>query len=351
MKSFMIYGSYGYSGSLITERAVREGLKPLLAGRDEGRLREQAGRLGLEYRAFDLADTPALDAALRECGAVLHCAGPFVYTFRQMAEACLRTGRHYVDISGEIPGFEALAGMDEQAKAAGIMLLPGAGFDVVPSDCLCAYMKGRLPSATHLRLFLRGVGAGTSRGTAASGIENMERGAMVRREGRIERTRLAAKTPKVDFGRGPRLTALFNWGDVSTAWYSTGIPNIEVYFALPRRIIDFLHVVNWLMPVLRTRAAKNLLKSLLKLTPAGPSAEQRERGSAILQAEVTDEAGRRAVSRLRVPEGYLLTSLTAVEIMRRIAAGDFKPGFQTPSLAYGADFIMGFEGVERTDVE
>jgi short subunit dehydrogenase-like uncharacterized protein len=348
--NFMIYGSYGYSGSLIAERAVALGLRPVLAGRDEKRLKAQAERLGLAYRPFDLADTPAIDAALGEVDAVLHCAGPFVHTFRQMAQACIRTGRHYVDISGEIPGFEALAGMDEQARSAGIMLLPGAGFDVVPSDCLCAYMKGRLPSATHLRLFIRGVGAGTSRGTAASGIENMERGAMVRRDGRIERTRLAAKTPMVDFGRGPRWTALFNWGDVSTAWYSTGIPNIEVYMALPRRIIDSVHMVNLLMPVLKTRPVKNLLRSLLKLFPPGPTPERRQRSVAILQAEVSDDAGHKAVSRLQVPEGYTLTAMTAAETMRRIVSGDYNPGFQTPSLAYGADFILEFEGVERRDL-
>ena len=98
-----------------------------------------------------------------------------------MAEACLRTKRHYVDISGEIVGFEALAAMDKQAKDAGIMLLPGAGFDVVPTDCLAAHLKTRLPDATHLRLFLRGVGAGVSRGTAKSAIENMHRQGMIRR--------------------------------------------------------------------------------------------------------------------------------------------------------------------------
>jgi short subunit dehydrogenase-like uncharacterized protein len=346
MKNFMIYGSYGYSGSLIAERAVQQSLSPILAGRDAGRLKEQAQRL-----AFSLSDASALDAALGEVDAVLHCAGPFVHTFRQVAEACLRTGRHYVDISGEIPGFEALAALDGQARTAGVMLLPGAGFDVVPSDCLSAHVKSRLPSADHLRLFLRGVGAGVSRGTASSGIENMHRGAMLRRDGRIVHTRLAARTLKVDLGRGPVWTALFNWGDVSTAWYSTGIPNIEVYMALPRRTIDSLHVVNLLMPVLALRPVKMLLRSLLKLFPPGPPPERRQRAFAILQAEAADPSGRRVVSRLRVPEGYTTTALTAVEIMKRILAGDFKPGFQTPNLAYGADFILGFEGVERTDLQ
>ncbi|RPJ27005.1 MAG: saccharopine dehydrogenase, partial [Chloroflexi bacterium] len=154
MNNFLIYGSYGYTGQLILDLALKEGLHPSLAGRSEKKLRAQAEKYNLEYRSFSLNETTKLEAALSEVDAVLHCAGPFVHTFRQMAEACLRTKRHYVDISGEIPGYETLAGMDNQAKEAGIMLLPGAGFDVVPSDCLAAHLKQRLPSATHFRLFL-----------------------------------------------------------------------------------------------------------------------------------------------------------------------------------------------------
>src|SRR5215208_4940243 len=183
MSNFLIYGSYGYTGQLIVDHALEEGLHPILAGRNAKKLRAQAEKYDLEYRAFSLHETAKLDAALGQVDAVLHCAGPFVRTFRQMTEACLRTKRHYVDISGEIPGFEALAEMDGQAKEAGVMLLPGAGFDIVPSDCLAAHLKRRLPTATYLRLFVRGVGAGTSPGTAKSAIENMHRQGTIRRAG------------------------------------------------------------------------------------------------------------------------------------------------------------------------
>ena len=168
MKTFLIYGSYGYTGQLIVERAIKEGMRPILAGRDQRKLRAQAEKYNLEYRGFSLDETSKLDSALNEVEAVLHCAGPFVLTFRQMAEACLRTKKHYVDISGEIEGFEALARLNDQARQANIMLMPGGGFDVVPSDCLAAYLHQRLPTATHFRLFLRGVGGGVSRGTARS---------------------------------------------------------------------------------------------------------------------------------------------------------------------------------------
>ena len=351
MKSFLIYGSYGYTGQLIVERAAREGMRPILAGRDEKKLRAQAEKYNLEYRAFSLDESDKLDSALLEVDAALHCAGPFVLTFRQMAEACLRAKRHYVDISGEIEGFEALAKLSEEAKRAGLMLLPGGGFDVVPSDCLAAYLKGRLPTATHFRLFLRGVGGGVSRGTARSAVENMHRQGRIRKDGRVVQVPPAWQILEQDFGRGPVPVVSVGWGDVSTAYYSTGVPNIETYFVFPRVAIRFLKLSRVIGPLVYSRPVRNLLKWLVGFAiPPGPTRRQNEQGFSLMVGEMRNES-QIVRAKLRTPEGYHLTALTSVEIMKRILNGEYKPGFQTPSLAYGADFILGFDGVEREDLE
>lgn len=350
MKNFMVYGSYGYTGSLIVEQAVKAGLKPLLAGRDEKQLRAQAEKFGLDYRAFSIDDSAALDSALMEVDAALHCAGPFVLTFRQMAEACIRTKRHYVDISGEIEGFEALALMDEKAKAAGVMLLPGGGFDVVPSDCLIAHTAGKLPSATHLELYIKGIGGGVSRGTARSGIENSHRQGRIRRDGKIVSVPNVWDSKYIDFGRVPTRVISVGWGDVSTAYHSTGIPNITTYMSFPAPMIQTMKLTRYFGFILYLRPVKNFIKWLIgKILVAGPSRAQNENGFSLLIAEVTD--GSQTVrAKLRTPEGYRLTALTSVEIMKRILSSELKPGFQTPSKVYGADFILQFSGVERTDL-
>lgn len=350
MKKVLVYGSYGYTGELIVAQAVKQGLGLLLGGRDESKVRAQAKRYGLDYRAFSLDNTAALDSALRETDAVLHCAGPFVLTFRQMAEACIRNRKHYVDISGEIEGFEALAQMDEEAKRAGVMLLPGAGFDVVPSDCLSAYVAGKLPNATHLNLYIKSIGSGVSRGTARSGIENMHRQGRIRRDGKIVRVPGAWHVKRVDFGRGASRVVSIGWGDVSATYHSTGIPNITTYMSFPDAMIDALYLTRIIGPLLYTRPMKNFLKWLIGIMiPRGPSSRRNESGFALLIAEVSD--GKQTVrAKLRTPEAYYLTALTAVEIVKRILNGNFKAGFQTPSKAFGADFILGFPGVERADL-
>jgi short subunit dehydrogenase-like uncharacterized protein len=349
LKNFLIYGSYGYTGSLIVEQAVKEGLRPLLAGRDANQLHTQAEKFGLEYRAFSMDDIVALDSALLEVDAVLHCAGPFVLTFRQMAEACIRTKRHYVDISGEIEGFEALAAMDADAKRADIMLLPGGGFDVVPSDCLIAYVAEKMPGATHLNLYIKSIGSGVSRGTARSGIENSHRQGRIRRDGKIVSVPNVWDTKSVDFGRGPSRLVSMGWGDVSTAYHSTGIPNITVYMGFPPVMVNMMRLTRFAGTVLYTRTARDFIKWLIgKFFAPGPSRKQNENGFSLLIAEVTD--GTQTVrAKLRTPEAYYLTALTSVEIMKRILSSDYKTGFQTPSRVYGTDFILQFTGCSRED--
>jgi short subunit dehydrogenase-like uncharacterized protein len=267
-----------------------------------------------------------------------------------MAEACIRTKRHYVDISGEIEGFEALAAMDDEAKRAGVMLLPGGGFDVVPSDCLSAYVARKLPSATHLELYIKSIGSGVSRGTARSGVENSHREGRIRRNGKIVSVPHLWGIKDVDFGRGATRLISMGWGDVSTAYHSTGIPNVTVYMGFPSMMIGVMRLTRFAGPLLYTRAARNLIKWMIgKFFAPGPSRQQNENGFSLLIAEATD--GEQTVrAKLWTPEAYYLTALTSIEIVKRILDGDLKAGFQTPSRVYGADFILQFAGVTREDL-
>jgi len=349
MADFVLYGANGYTGRLTARMAVERGLRPILAGRNAAEVGALAAELGLEHRAFGLDDAAAVDAGLAGATVVLHCAGPFARTAKPMVDACLRTGVHYLDITGEIEVFEALARRGAAAEKAGVMLLPGSGFDVVPSDCLAAHLKERLPTATRLTLAFRGT-AGVSRGTATTMAENLGRGGAVRRGGKIVPVPAAWRTREVDFGRGPVTVTTIPWGDVSTAFYSTSIPEIEVYTRVPdgaRRMMVATRHLGWLMA---SGPVQKLIQRRIQAAPAGPTDEQRATGASYLWGEVEDAHGRRACSRLRTPEGYTLTAMTSLAIVQRVLDGDVHPGFRTPSLAYGADFILEIEGVKREDV-
>jgi short subunit dehydrogenase-like uncharacterized protein len=346
--SFLLYGAYGYTGELIAREAVARGMRPLLAGRDAQRLASLGAELGLSSRAFPLDDREALEGALAGMPAVLHCAGPFVHTSRPMVDACLTKRVSYLDITGEADVYLALAALGELAKASGITLLPGVGFDVVPSDCLAAHLKRRLPSATHLTLAFR-PDAGPSRGTATTMAEHAHEGGMVRRDGKLERVPVAWKSRDVDFGDGPQSTVSIPWGDVVTAWYTTGIPNIEVYMAMPDRVIRRLRRTRPFVGLLKIAPLRRLAAAQARKRPAGPSAERLAKGETRLWGEARDAAGNVARARLRGPQAYRWTAITALDAVERVIGGDVVRGFATPAGAFGADFVLG-PGVEREDL-
>jgi short subunit dehydrogenase-like uncharacterized protein len=347
-RSFLLYGATGYTGTLIARAAVARGLAPVLAGRSAETLARLAGELGLAHRAFGLDAPEQIDAGISGLPVALHCAGPFRETSAPMAAACLRTQTHYLDITGEVGVFEALAAKDVAAKAAGVMLLPGVGFDVVPTDCLAAHLKRRLPTATHLALAIGGM-SGVSRGTAVTAVggTGYGSGGLVRAGGILQEVPLSYKARRIDLGDGTVTARTIPWGDVSTAYHTTGIPNIEVYMAgAPGGLASGL-----LGAVMGSHTGRRILQSIIRRTMHGPSDEARARGHSLVWGEATDDAGRRAVSRLRTPEAYSLTVDTALAIVERVLAGDCAPGFQTPAGAYGPDLILSIPGVTRTDEE
>jgi short subunit dehydrogenase-like uncharacterized protein len=350
--AFLLYGATGYTGSLIARRAISLGMRPTLGGRSAAALTQLAGELSLPYRLAAVGDAPALDAMIDGHSMVLNCAGPFSRTADAVAAACLRGRAHYLDITGEMAVFESMAARDTAAKQAGVMLLPGVGFDVVPSDCLAAHVARRLPSATRLQIAIQTSG-GISRGTALTALEGFAAGkgaGAVRKGGRITHVPAAWKTRLVDFGRGAVPATTMPWGDVSTAYHSTGIPDVEVYMTIPPMLRQLMVHGRFLLPLVASGPVRRWLERRVRRGAAGPDAIHRARGHSRFWAEALDDGGRTARARLTGPESYELTVHTALECVSRVLRGDVKPGFQTPSRAYGPDLILGVDGVQREDV-
>ncbi len=341
----MIYGANGYTGRLIAREAVRQGLKPILAGRNRVEIEALAAQLDCPNRVFALDDASSVAPNLEDIRAVLNCAGPFSATAAMLMETCLLTKTHYLDITGEIEVIEAAARLDDRAKRAGTSLLPAVGFDVVPSDCLAAMLADRLPAATHLLLAFTGT-SGPSPGTAKTVLEMMPRGGRARIEGQIRQVPAAWKARLIPFRHGGQFAETIPWGDVASAWHSTGIPNIETYMAASPAMVRQQRRLRWAAPLLRFRFAKRIAEAYIKRTVPGPSEEQRARGRASFWGQVTDAEGRAAEATLETPEGYTLTSLTAVASLQQVLAGATTPGFSTPSKAFGKDFILRFPGVD-----
>ena len=345
--SALIYGAYGYTGQLIARAAVERGLRPVLAGRNADRLTELGAALDLPTRTVSLSDPERLRTALDDVSVALHCAGPFVRTAPPMIAACLNTGTHYLDLTGEVDVFRRLADRDADAEAAGCMVLPGIGFDVVPSDCLSRFVAGHAPDADILEVALYAEGT-VSQGTLKTLIEQMGRGGLVRRAGVLREVPPGWARRTVDFGDRERSVLSIPEGSVVTSGYSTDVPNATAYLALPPIVQSVLRASRYVRGLLSWGPVKSLLKRLVELGPPGPTPDQRRQGRTMVWASARRPDGERATARLHGPEAYTFTARAAVAALQRILDGTAPPGYQTPATAFGTDFVLDVQGTERT---
>jgi len=347
---FLLYGANGYTGRLIAGLAASYGLVPVLAGRKKKPIEDLAKELDLDYRVFSLKDARSLENALLEVPLVLHAAGPFQFTSRFMIEACLVTNTHYLDITGEISVFEQAKKYNDKAKAAGLMIMPGVGFDVVPTDCMAKYLKEKLPDANQLKLAFASIGGAYSHGTAMTMAEGLGEGSAARINGKITPQPLGKKGMWLDFGLKKMFVMTIPWGDISTAYFTTGIPNIETYTAASPKTFKYLKwqkLYNW---ILRTSFAKNYVKNKINQKPAGPSEEMRAKAKSLIWGEVANEAGVKISARMVCAEGYTLTAMSSLLICKKVLSDQFEIGYQTPASVYGADLILEVPGTTREDI-
>ena len=349
-RGLMIYGSTGFTGRLIAQRAVEAGLVPVLAGRDEDRVRRQADLIGTPWRAVGLDSIEALTDALWDIEAVVHAAGPFVITAPPMLDACVRAKTHYLDVSGELPVFLEALGRDAEAHKAGVTLMPGAAWSVAATDCLAAHVAARMPAAKYLRLGMT-QSRFYSRGTARSAFGLMSSEVVIRRNSRLTTVPIGRMERVFDFGEGERTCMALSWPDAVTAYHTTGVANIEAYMeagAAARVLAPLTARIGeaFQLPVLRSA-----LRLGAAALPEGPAETSRQLGHPAIVAEAEDGWRRMSRARLMTVDGYDFTALAAVAIAERVLAGEFEPGFQTPGRVYGADFVLSIGGTTRIDLD
>lgn len=343
MAGWLIYGANGYTGELVAKEAIAHEQRPVLAGRSADKLAPIADRLGLDHVAVTLDNHKALRAALADVDVVAHCAGPFSATSRNMIDACLDTGTHYLDITGEIDVFEEIYARDDEAAQAGVVLLPGGGFDVVPTDCLAAMLAERLPEASELELAFT-VAGGISPGTLKTAIEGMGAGGRARVDGELRSVPMGHRTQVAEFPSGPKRVTAIPWGDLSSAYRSTHIPTITTYTVLPGGdLIGRGHQL--LAPLLRMPSVQKAGLSLVDRLITGPSEGKQIASKSEVWGRARHADGRAVSGALTLPATYTFTATAVVAGVARLLAGDVPPGAHTPSSAFGADFVTTLDGV------
>ncbi|RME90085.1 MAG: saccharopine dehydrogenase [Candidatus Hydrogenedentota bacterium] len=347
-KQFLIYGANGFTGRLITEQAVKEGLKPVLAGRNEQAISELAQQYNLEHKIFSLNEVESVAKELANFSFVIHCAGPFVNTAEMMMEACILSETHYTDITGEIPVFQLAKKKDSAALAANIMLMPGVGFDIVPTDCTALIAKEALPDANKIRIAFVGL-AKTSIGTTKSALGQLPNGSLIRENGELKRIPHFSKTWHTKIlGKDYDLVAI-PWGDVYTAYYTTGVDNIEVYTALPKEQILAGKLLRPFLGLLRNQTILEFAQKQIERHAQNPTVEDMQKGYSYVLGEASNASGQRVRKMIRTKEGYSFTAHSAVQVAKKILDDEWKSGFKTPASVYGSQFVFEIEGTQEME--
>ncbi|MFX1326093.1 MAG: saccharopine dehydrogenase family protein, partial [Promethearchaeota archaeon] len=301
----------------------------------------------LDYKVFDLNDMEKISNVIKDFDLVFHSAGPYKYTSAPMVKACLKAGTHYIDITGEIPVFEQNFTYDKLAKEKGIAVISGVGFDVVPTDCLAKYVSEKIVNPNSLELGITAM-SNPSPGTLKTMLEHYNIGQLVRRNGElVPLERVEAR--KIQFSDKERLVRVVTWGDLSTAYRTTGIPNITTYFPMPKRFPNLLEMIGVSAEEMsNNEEAKIRVKKWIEQNIHGPDEFKRQTYRCYIWASVKNDEGVEEQAWLETMESYQLTAVAGVRSVEKIF--DLKPkGALTPALAFGSDFILEIPETVRYD--
>jgi short subunit dehydrogenase-like uncharacterized protein len=345
----LIYGANGYSGALAAEEALRRGHRPTLAGRSIDKLTPIASRLNLPAKAFSLDDPAQVARAIEGFDVVYHAAGPFVFTSLPMIRGCLEAGVSYVDITGEIPVFESTYSQHEAALEKKVCLMSGVGFDVIPTDCLALYVKQHIEDAIDLEIAFAAIGA-PSAGTAKSALELLPRGNMRRQNGVLVPLPMGAFSRTIRFSDKPRTVMAIPWGDLVTAYRSTGIPNITTYISQPPNIVKGTAMFGAaLARAMAYEPLRRATQRFLERSVKGPEEAERAKGRSFIWARAANAKGQFKEAWLETIEGYRFTAIGGLLACEGIAANRSLIGALTPAQAFGPDFVLSVPDTRRYD--
>ena len=345
-RKWMLYGCYGYSGELILKEALRKGLKPIIAGRSEEKVTKLAEKHQLPFRVFDLSSFATIEQNISDCDLVFNAAGPFTSTCIPMLKACLNAKIHNLSLAGEIPILEELHRYHQEAKAQGVIIGVGLGFDVMPTDAMANKAKELLPDATHLLIGLNGPND-MSRGSMKEFFEQIgEQAFWQRRNGKLVESK--PRSTYMDFGNGRKLSSSIAWGDTASAYHSTGIPNIDVFSAVSKADLLLIKTLDALGFLFKFKRIQKITNKCIDKLLSGPDEKKREQGLTYLCAEANNAKGNKVRIYMTTPSAYKITYLGAVFAIQEVLE---KPksegGYYTPAQLLGTETISRIEGVSE----
>ncbi len=337
MAKIVLFGATGYTGRLAADALVARGARPLLAARNEERLRALATELGgLEHAVADVSAPDSVRALVERGDVLISTVGPFARWGAPAVEAAVAAGAHYIDSTGEPPFIRSVFERHGPgAAAAGCALFTAMGYDFVPGNLAAALALDRAgEAAVAARAGYFFTGESSLRGAASGGTLASLAGVMLEpgfawRGGRLVTERGARRV-----GSFPSRGKTYTGVSVAASEHfglpaiHAGLRDVEVilgWFGPASRGIQALSAAGELaarVPGVRAGAAR-LTERFVQGSTGGPDAEARAKSGSLVFGEALDGAGR-VVERveLRGPNGYTYTGGMLAWAAERALAGE-----------------------------
>jgi short subunit dehydrogenase-like uncharacterized protein len=345
----LIYGANGYTGKLIVDKAIKQNLNFVISGRNESKITEIANDKKIPFFIASHKSFLQNPKLLDNFDIFLNCAGPFSKTAKPIMQACIKSKTHYLDITGEIEVFQLGKLFNSEAQSSNIIICPGVGFDVIPTDCLAAALNEKLPNADELILGFESTTKKMSPGTMSTSIESLGKGGKICKNGNVINVPLAFNSQQLDFGNGLKTMVTIPWGDVVTAGYSTGIKNISVFIPMSEEQINRLKLLSKFSWLLKTQFLQNFMKNKVKKNIKGPSFEEREKGKTFVWGQI-HKGHEIFEGKITTKNGYDVTVDGSLAIIQHINNNKINGGYYTPSQLCGFDLIEKLSGSSKIKI-
>lgn len=319
-----VYGATGHTGRFVIAELLRRGMAVVAVGRDVSSI-----PAGVTTRTAGIDDTAALDRAFAGCAVVINCAGPFLDTAPALVEAALRAGSAYLDVTAEqASALSTFEQYDERARAAGVAVIPAAGFYGGLADLLASALVGD-HAVDDMTVAIALDHWWPTRGTRETGERN--------------------RVPRVVIENG-RLVPM-TLPAAKTAWTFAPPHGVQAMEAMP---LSEVITISRHLPVRNLRAWLNTasldeIRDAATPTPVAIDAHGRSAQKFAMEVVARDSAGtRRAVARGQ--DIYAVTAPLVVEAAARMLQPSFD---RSGALALGeafdaADFLHSFEPRQLT---
>ena len=343
MTDVWILGGTGRSARAIAAELQRRGIKPVLVGRDAGRLAAAANGLPTVV-AGSVGETA--EAIRRERPAVVvNTVGPFTDTAAPLLDACLPS-TDYLDLANDLAAVSATLGRSDAFVAAGRTAVTGAGFGVTATESVVVKLCEGRPIPLRVRVDMvpslaaeAGVIGDALAGTIVEGLPGVEGGGRFQgrryRDGRLVPGKLAGDPIRLVLPDGSTVTtASMPLGELMAAQRASGAANvISASSEAPasptvRAVLPAATALLKIGPV-RAFARRRLAAVQIK---AAPKPREHSWGHAVI--EWADGSTREGW--LRVGEAQAWTGAVPAEVIRRLLEGQGKPGAYTPAALFGS---------------